>query len=257
MCLLGYFGSGSTSILGALSSSSSSASPNPRPLAHSGLTSTLKPTLRVSDYDEVHDADCSSSPYLRSDSDCNHHFKTDCTVRKATHKHCPDFFVTETISLVHEFPQCLLEAFASNFDELRAADCLLHTVDVTDPHWQRQEIAVLSLLNSLGGGLENTNIITVWNKVDVFDNADMVERIRAEAAFRMKTVAGIPQHPTSFSSCNRKYLPLWQCIRYIPLLILSSPLSTPSERKDPRGRGGPGPVHLRHTGRIRLQGKQV
>jgi 50S ribosomal subunit-associated GTPase HflX len=38
--------------------------------------------------------------------------------------------------------------------------------------------------------LEDTNIITVWNKVDVFDNADMVNRIRAEAASRMKTVAG-------------------------------------------------------------------
>ena len=54
--------------------------------------------------------------------------------------------------------------------------------------------------HSLGGGLENTNIITVWNKVDVFDNADMVDRIRAEAASRLKTVAGtlpaipLPRH---------------------------------------------------------------
>ena len=38
--------------------------------------------------------------------------------------------------------------------------------------------------------MENTNIITVWNKVDVFDNSDMVDRVRAEAASRMKTVAG-------------------------------------------------------------------
>ena len=148
MCLLGYFGSGSTSVLGALSSSSSG--PSTRPIDRSGLASTLKSTIKLANPDDIHDADAtSSSPYgfVGSSLDCNHHFKTDCTVRKATHKHCPDFFVTETISLVHEFPQCLLEAFASNFDELRAADCLLHTVDVTDPHWQRQEIAVLSLLN--------------------------------------------------------------------------------------------------------------
>jgi hypothetical protein len=145
VCLLGYFGSGSTSVLGALSSSSSAGPSN-----RSGLTSTLKSTTKISNPDNIHDADdTSSSPYgfVGHSLDCNDHFKTDCTVRKATHKHCPDFFVTETISLVHDFPQCLMEAFASNFDELRAADCLLHTVDVTDPHWQRQEIAVLSLLN--------------------------------------------------------------------------------------------------------------
>ena len=173
MCLLGYFGSGSTSVLGALSSSSTPTGPSPRaPARSSSLTSTFK----LSDDDEMYDSDpssSSSSPYglfgFGNSLDCNHHFKTDCTVRKATHKHCPDFFVTETISLVHEFPQCLLEAFASNFDELRAADCLLHTVDVTDPHWQRQEIAVLSLLSRYGTAMQcihcSTHTLPVYPRI--------------------------------------------------------------------------------------------
>ena len=53
---------------------------------------------------------------------------------------CPDFLFIDTMSLIDKLPACVISAFQMNFDELREADILVNVCDISDPMWQEHEI---------------------------------------------------------------------------------------------------------------------
>ena len=100
---------------------------------------------------------------------------------------CPDFLCIDTMSLIDKLPACVISAFQINFDELRDADVLVNVCDISDPMWQEREKVVLTMLSGMDG-LADKPMITVWNKLDCFQCKD-VSGIQLEASKRHQTVA--------------------------------------------------------------------
>ncbi len=72
--------------------------------------------------------------------------------------------IVDTVGFVNKLPHELVEAFASTLEETTYADLLIHVVDASNSHKNHQEEVVLNVLKGLG--VQNTQIITVYNKLD-------------------------------------------------------------------------------------------
>ncbi|MCX7856852.1 MAG: GTPase HflX [Deltaproteobacteria bacterium] len=75
-----------------------------------------------------------------------------------------NIIVSDTVGLIRNLPEPLLDAFLSTFEELRHADLLIHLVDVTDYHVEDKIESVEEILERLG--LKNKRRIIVFNKID-------------------------------------------------------------------------------------------
>lgn len=97
----------------------------------------------------------------------------------------PEVLLTDTVGFVQKLPTNLVAAFRATLEEISEADILLHVTDVTNEARRKQEAAVLREL--AGMGLEDTPIITIWNKIDMIPK--LKEYYKFEAKNRGQTVA--------------------------------------------------------------------
>ncbi len=85
---------------------------------------------------------------------------------------------TDTVGFIQKLPTQLVAAFRATLEEITEADLLLHIVDINHPnaaaHWE----SVTSTLEEIGA--EKIPVITVLNKIDQFDNPEIVKQISAE-----------------------------------------------------------------------------
>lgn len=73
--------------------------------------------------------------------------------------------LTDTVGFINKLPHQLVEAFKATFEEVGAADILLHVIDSSSPNWRQQKAVVEGVLRDLK--LENKPTVEVYNKIDL------------------------------------------------------------------------------------------
>ena len=81
--------------------------------------------------------------------------------------------LTDTVGFIRHLPHDLVDAFHATLEEIRAADLLLHIVDVTSDQRHSQIEQVNQVINEIGAG--GVPQIEVYNKIDL--NEEMSARI--------------------------------------------------------------------------------
>lgn len=73
--------------------------------------------------------------------------------------------LTDTVGMLADLPHHLIEAFQATLEEVQEADVLIHVVDVSHSHFERQYDAVEAELERMGLG--HRKRILVLNKIDL------------------------------------------------------------------------------------------
>ncbi|WP_300974595.1 GTPase HflX [Sphingomonas sp. LHG3406-1] len=82
--------------------------------------------------------------------------------------------LSDTVGFVSNLPTELVAAFRATLEEVASADLILHVRDIHHPDSEAQKADVEQVLESLGlgPGEEGPARLEVWNKVDLFDDAE-------------------------------------------------------------------------------------
>lgn len=89
----------------------------------------------------------------------------DPTTRRVVLPTNESILLTDTVGFIQNLPHNLVAAFRATLEEVVEADLLLHVVDISDPHWERQMQAVEEVLTSLE--VSDKKTILVFNKSDL------------------------------------------------------------------------------------------
>ena len=73
--------------------------------------------------------------------------------------------LADTVGFIHKLPHQLVEAFKSTLEEVRAADLLVHVIDVAQPTWPEQAKVVETVLEEIGAG--DLPVLRALNKIDL------------------------------------------------------------------------------------------
>lgn len=79
-----------------------------------------------------------------------------------------EFILIDTVGFVSKLPHALVNAFKSTLEEVNHADLLIHVVDATFPEKDFHIEVTNKVLKEIGAG--DKEKITVYNKIDLFDN---------------------------------------------------------------------------------------
>ncbi|MBU5677662.1 GTPase HflX [Alkaliphilus sp. MSJ-5] len=88
----------------------------------------------------------------------------DVSLRRLSFPNKLDFILTDTVGFVSKLPHALVNAFKATLEEVKYADLLIHVIDASNEEYNLQKQTTLDVLRELG--VENKNIINVYNKVD-------------------------------------------------------------------------------------------
>ena len=91
----------------------------------------------------------------------------DPTVRRLRLPEGQVVLLSDTVGFIHKLPHQLVEAFRSTLEEVRAADLLLHVIDVSHPGWHEQATVVEQVLEEIGAG--DRPVVRALNKADLLD----------------------------------------------------------------------------------------
>src|SRR6056297_2361828 len=98
-----------------------------------------------------------------------------------------DVLLTDTVGFVSDLPHWLVESFKSTLDEVYRADLVLLVVDVSDPVEEIREKLVTS--HDTLYERNEAPIVTVLNKVDSVDEAEVARKREALSALAPNPVA--------------------------------------------------------------------
>lgn len=73
--------------------------------------------------------------------------------------------VTDTVGFIRNLPHQLIEAFKATLEEAKAADLLLHIIDISNPNWESQKNSVNKVLEQLE--ITEKPMLLVYNKIDL------------------------------------------------------------------------------------------
>ena len=90
----------------------------------------------------------------------------DTTVRKVVIENLP-FLLSDTVGFIRKLPTHLVDSFKSTLDEVRAADILVHVVDISHPNFEEQIEVVDKTLREVCNGADKPMLL-VFNKIDAF-----------------------------------------------------------------------------------------
>ena len=131
----------------------------------------------------------------------------DTTVRKVVIENVP-FLLSDTVGFIRKLPVHLVECFKSTLDEVREADILVHVVDISHPRFEDQIQTVNETLKDVGA--INKRVITVFNKIDVFQGEQHHPGDQAEPLtlhdFRNSWMAKNNSPAVFISATKREYI---------------------------------------------------
>lgn len=78
-----------------------------------------------------------------------------------------EVLLSDTVGFIRRLPHSLIEAFKATFEEIRAADLILHVMDGSNPRLEHQKEVVEEVLQELG--LSDKPRLEVFNKVDLLN----------------------------------------------------------------------------------------
>lgn len=91
----------------------------------------------------------------------------DPTTRRVRFPEEREIILSDTVGFIHDLPPELTNAFKATLEELGSADLLLHVVDLSNPKYEEQILAVRKILESLE--LHTVPQIQVYHKIDACD----------------------------------------------------------------------------------------
>jgi GTP-binding protein HflX len=89
----------------------------------------------------------------------------DPTVRRVRLPEGLTVLLADTVGFIHKLPHQLVSAFKSTLEEVRRAHLLVHVIDVSHPHWEKQAAVVDGVLDEIGAASLPT--VRVLNKLDL------------------------------------------------------------------------------------------
>ena len=114
----------------------------------------------------------------------------DPTTRKVFFPNAPPALVTDTVGFIRKLPTKLIEAFKATLEEASDAEAVIHVVDLSSVHWQRQMDLIEDLLVDLGWS--DKPIIHVFNKIDQVSSINESDIAKSPRCFvSAKSKAGI------------------------------------------------------------------
>lgn len=116
----------------------------------------------------------------------------DTTTRRLRFPREREVIITDTVGFIRELPKDLMGAFRATFDELQDAHLLLHVVDMSNPNFEQQIIAVEKTLTNLD--LDRKPRQIVFNKEDQVDPLIVKDLCR-----RYEAVSVSATHPETSS----------------------------------------------------------
>jgi GTPase len=114
----------------------------------------------------------------------------DPTIRRLRLPEGLTVLLADTVGFIHKLPHQLIEAFKSTLEEVRAADLLVHVVDVSHPTWPEQVRVVEEVLGEIEAG--DRPVLLALNKVDLLPGGRPPPEAPAGAvAISARTTRGI------------------------------------------------------------------
>jgi GTP-binding protein HflX len=101
----------------------------------------------------------------------------DTTIRRMDLNNSMSILLSDTVGFIRKLPHQLVASFRSTLSETKNADLLLHVVDTSHPGYAEQIDVVNSLLNEIG--IDQKNILLVFNKVDKLQNRSELNHIKS------------------------------------------------------------------------------
>lgn len=99
----------------------------------------------------------------------------DSTSRRLKFDGAQQVVLSDTVGFIHHLPHDLIAAFRSTLDEVRYADALVHVIDASHEHYERQVSAVVEVLGEVGA--TGARRIEVFNKCDLLSEDDIEARL--------------------------------------------------------------------------------
>ena len=75
-----------------------------------------------------------------------------------------EILLVDTVGFINKLPHEFIDAFSSTLEETVYADLLIHVVDLSDPHYEKQMEVVDEVLKKIGA---KAPVLTVFNKIDL------------------------------------------------------------------------------------------
>lgn len=91
----------------------------------------------------------------------------DSTSRKLEMPGGKSVVLSDTVGFINKLPHQLVAAFKSTLQEAKQARLLLHVIDASNPHMDKQVNAVNRILDEIG--IQDTPQISIYNKIDLID----------------------------------------------------------------------------------------
>lgn len=113
----------------------------------------------------------------------------DVSLRRLSFSDKLDFILTDTVGFVSKLPHALVNAFKATLEEVKYADLLIHVIDGSNEEYNFQKETTLSVLKELG--VENKNIINVYNKVDKITDKTLLPKEENSVYISAKTTENI------------------------------------------------------------------
>jgi GTP-binding protein HflX len=115
----------------------------------------------------------------------------DPTVRRLRLPEGQTVLLADTVGFIHKLPHQLVEAFKSTLEEVRAADLLVHVIDVAAPSWAEHARVVDEVLDEIGAG-DRPRVLAL-NKADLLTpTASALPPGTNGVAISARTGSGLP-----------------------------------------------------------------
>jgi len=101
----------------------------------------------------------------------------DTTIRRMNITESLSILLSDTVGFIRKLPHQLVASFRSTLAESANADLLLHVVDLSHARYEEQIDIVDTLLNEIG--VDASNKILVFNKVDCINNQSEIQHIKS------------------------------------------------------------------------------
>jgi len=107
----------------------------------------------------------------------------DPTTRRIELPNGAELLLTDTVGFIRNLPHRLVDAFKATLEEAVIADFLVHVLDASAPEVETFEQTTLEVLKEIG--VENKEIVTVFNKIDLISPPELahLKNARPEALF--------------------------------------------------------------------------
>lgn len=106
----------------------------------------------------------------------------DPTMRRLALPGGEEIILSDTVGFISNLPTHLVAAFRATLEEVVEADLILHVRDIAHAESEAQKKDVIAVLADLGidAGADGTNLIEVWNKIDLLPGEER-ERVLRQA----------------------------------------------------------------------------